>query len=94
KQRFVGWATRRKVIVDRDLEGTARARSGLARSSRLALLELDRMRTLIEALPLRIHELAVRQIFDRSSATSVEAIAQELELAVQSTGFVLHEVRN
>ena len=52
------------------------------------------MRTLIEALPLRIHELAVRQIFDRSSATSVEAIAQELELAVQSTGFVLHEVRN
>jgi hypothetical protein len=36
----------------------------------------------------------VRRIFDRSSATSVEAIAQELELAVQSTGDVLDEVHN
>src|SRR5581483_8890606 len=77
---------------ERDLDGTARARGALARSARLALLELDRMRTLLETLPLRIHELAVRQIFDRSSATSVEAIAQELELAVQSTGDVLEEV--
>lgn len=77
----------------RDLDGTARAHGALARSSRLALLELDRMRTLLETLPLRVHELAVRQIFDRNSATSVEAIAQELELAVQSTGDVLQEVR-
>jgi hypothetical protein len=50
------------------------------------------MRTLVESLPLRIHEVSVRHVFDRGDASSVEAIAQELELAVQSTGDVLEDV--
>jgi hypothetical protein len=83
---------RARVLIEaqlRDLDGSERSRLALERSARLALLELERMRTLLETLPLRVHEIALRK---REDSASLEAIAQELELAVQTTGDVLEQV--
>ncbi len=83
---------RARVLLEaqlRDLDGSDRSRLALERSARLALLELERMRTLLETLPLRVHEVALRE---RHDSASLEAIAQELELAVQTTGDVLDQV--
>jgi len=85
---------RARVLMEaqlRDIDGSERSRLALERSARLALLELERMRTLLETLPLRVHEIALRK---REDSASLEAIAQELELAVQSTGDVLDEVQS
>ena len=73
-------------------QATEKVRKGLARNARLAGLELERMRTLLESLPTRVEELAARQILNRADQGDVEAIARQLELAVKSSGEVLDEV--
>ncbi len=73
----------------RDLESTQRVRVDLARNGRLARLELSRLRLLLESLPGRIRELASRESLGRGEEWGVEAIAQQLELAVRGTEQVL-----
>ncbi len=73
----------------RDLETTRRVRGDLARNGRLARLELNRLRMLLESLPARIRELASRESLGRGEDWGVEAIAQQLELAVRGTEEVL-----
>lgn len=76
----------------RDLETTQRVRGDLARNGRLARLELNRLRMLLESLPARIRELASRESLGRGEDWGVEAIAQQLELAVRGTEEVLDGV--
>jgi hypothetical protein len=68
-----------------DLETTLKLTVDLSRNRRLALLELRRMKTLLVSLPTRVRELASRQGLEHGEAFDVEAIALQLEGAVQNS---------
>jgi hypothetical protein len=72
-----------------DLDATRKLQQDLARNGRLALLELRRMKTLLTSLPARVRELASRQGLDQGHVGDVEAIARQLEGAVDSTQEVM-----
>lgn len=76
----------------RDVAESARMHAGLVRRGRLAQLEVGRLRTLLEALPARLREVAAAQALAPGDTTDAEDIARQLELAVRSTSDVLEDV--
>jgi hypothetical protein len=72
-----------------DMDSTRQVQVALARNGRLALLELQRMKTLLVSLPARVRELASRQGLEQGEAGDVEAIARQLEGAVRNTQEVM-----
>lgn len=84
---------RARALLEASLHDLALCRAvhaDLARKERLALLELSRLRTLLDGLPARVRDLAGRRSL--AGEADVEAIAHQLERAVQSTSDVLSEV--
>jgi hypothetical protein len=78
----------------RDVEETRRARRAVRQNARLALLELGRMRTLLESLPARVQDLSRRQSLQGVPGDDVEALARQLEAAVSDTSQVLDDLRD
>lgn len=74
-----------------DLERTRRVQVGLMRGLRLARLELNRLRTLLDSLPARIQELVAQRALHSQGRLAAD-IGVELEQAIQSTSQVLEEV--
>jgi hypothetical protein len=77
----------------RDLDANLELQRALARSARLATLELGRLRTLLESLPARVRDLGTRQLLENAQRAPVEAIAHSLEDAVKNTSLVLEGIK-
>lgn len=83
---------RGRALLQASLSDLAAARTthlALCRRARLAGLELQRLRVLLEALPARLRELAASRSLDAGEAQDVEHIAHQLEEAVLGTTEVL-----
>ncbi len=72
-----------------DLGAARTTHLALVRRARLAGLELQRLRVLLDALPARLRELAAGRSLDAGEAQDVEHIAHQLEEAVLGTTEVL-----
>lgn len=83
---------RGRALLQASLSDLAAARTthlALVRRARLAGLELQRLRVLLDALPARLRELAAGRSLDAGEAQDVEHIAHQLEEAVLGTTEVL-----
>jgi len=83
---------RGRALLQASLSDLAAARTthlALCRRARLAGLELQRLRVLLDALPARLRELAAGSSLDAGDAQDVEHIAHQLEEAVLGTTEVL-----